>query len=216
MVIKQTLKIVAVFTTLCMVAIGGLVGTAEAIAGGNTPVTYEVQESPAFSLTVTAEGNGSVRYQDQAITGQTMTFQMKADDEMVFELSPDAGERIEQALLDGVDVLDQLKDGKLTVHGANKEQQLYVRFSGTKQPDGTKPEATKPDEAKPEHSAPNSGGAPTTAGTTNKPNSGSNPKTGDSTSLSSYLLVGTLSLTGLLFLMIRKNESRKRDERGMI
>ncbi len=199
MVLKKSIKSAAVFAMVCIIAIGGIVNTVKASESGQTHITYEVSESAAFPLTVTAEGKGYVQHEGEKISGTTAEFLLKVDEDQVFGIHPDTGETVEEILLNGENITAQLQNHQLTVHGAEKAQTLKVTFSTTASEIETEP---NPEES----SAPtaDSGEAP-------KPGGGSQtPVTGDSSLILTYLSISTASLLGIVIFVFMKREQKKR------
>ncbi len=215
MVRKKSIKNAAVFAMACMIAIGGVITTARAAASGQTHITYDVPESVAFPLTVTAEGNGYVQHGEEKISNSTAGFLLKVDEDKLFGVYPDAGETVQQIVLNGEDITNQLQGTQLTVHGAQKNQTLTVKFS-TVTTEATKPTeepAPVPEEtAKPQETqSPDDGNKPTHA-PEHTPGGTTAPQTGDSSQVLAYVTFGTASLLGILILISMKRENKLRGE----
>lgn len=143
MVIKKVSKYVFVFMTVCIITITGLVSNVSAgvgdTAGGTTTVTCTIDEAEAFPLSVIAQGNGYIKHKEQNIKKQTAHFMLKSDRYMVFELFPDKGEKVEKVILNNQDITKSIKDNRVKVTGAEKEQELKVIFSSSNVGNGKNP-----------------------------------------------------------------------------
>ncbi len=202
---KKFISRMAIFTTLCILAVVVGANRAEASSFGQTPVIYDVEESAAFPLSVTAEGNGSVQYNETSIRESTAEFLLKVDESMTFTLSPNEGETVEKITLNGEDIADSLQGNTLSVHGAEKHQELKVTFSAVHSGEGTAPDSG-------EGTMPDSG-----EGTTSNSGTGNHtPSTGDHMQSSLYITLGLGSFLGIFILAGMKRKNKKRDEGRVI
>ncbi len=216
MVLKKSIKNAVAIAIICMIVVCSIATTARASSNsGQTHISYYVAESAAFPLTVTAEGNGYVQHGTEKISSTTVSFSLKVDEDMVFQIHPDVGEAVEEITLNGKNITDQMQDFELTVHGAEKKQELKVRFSlaPATDPETQPEETTAPTQGGSE--TPDAGQMPGSGGGQKPGGNAQTPITGDNSHVIAYVTLGTTSLLGMLLIIIKK-ESKKENKRGMI
>ncbi len=191
---KRGINYIAIIAVLCVTTIFSVLSAIAVYAQGEVIVNYEVVEASSFQVSITAQGNGHVKYKAQKISNSSFAAMLKTDEMMTLSINPDAGEKIESITLDDVDISNKIKDNIVTISGANKPQYLKVVFSSNNNNNNNNENNNdnnnnnnnnKPSETlKPDNS-------------NNSQNAGS-PNTSDNTKILMYVILAILSAVAII------------------
>lgn len=179
------------FTVQCM-------QTMAAEGSREVPVTYSpTEESLArFEMQVIIRGEGSVM--DGTIelkNTSSVVYELKYGEQKKFQIKPAPGYQIASIIYDGKDITSELVNGFITVTGMDHHTVLTFTYEKIKS--DTSNEGNKPD----------------TGDTGNKdtPNKDT-PNTGDHTSLTRFVVLGSVSAFLILILLKRKKDEEEENE----
>ena len=80
-------------------------------------------------LTLTATGNGTVRYGNTSVRSSSQSFDVAELSEVVLTITPDAGYHVETLTINGEDALSQMTDGKLNIGSMTASVTVAVTFA---------------------------------------------------------------------------------------
>lgn len=134
---KRSLKAaIAIMSFICFSFIGMQVVYANTTTG-KVPVTYTKTESVTYPLYVDVSGDGEISNGQEILRNKKQQYLLAVDESMTFELKADNGVKIKSVKLNNEDAMSKVKENKITVEGAEKEQTLSVSFevaNGSKLP----------------------------------------------------------------------------------
>ena len=94
------------------------------------PISTIVKEPyyVCYTLSIKANGNGIVVYDDNSVREKVATFEVKEDTSFSISFVPEKGYRIKMIKVDGVDALSTIFDNKYKISGMSKDAEIEVEF----------------------------------------------------------------------------------------
>lgn len=115
---------ISLFSFLCINSIYAQVS-------GDTPVAYSKEESDSYALSITVKGDGELQSKIGSIRNDTKIYMLMIDESIEFQIRPDKDGEIKSVRLNEQDVTSKVKDNKIIVNGAERNQKLNVEFLST-------------------------------------------------------------------------------------
>lgn len=125
--VEKRKKLIIMAMILCCL-LGFEMANVKAEASGAIPVTYTVENSTAFPLTVVVEGDGSISASNEVLKQQTKQYLLAVDESLFFTISPDKGVSLKSVTLNGTNIMSKIHNDTLILDGAHEEQQLIFTF----------------------------------------------------------------------------------------
>jgi len=82
-----------------------------------------------LTLSLTATGNGTVRYGNTSVRSSSQSFDVAELSEVVLTVTPDFGHHVETLTINGEDALSQMTDGKLNIGSMTASVTVAVTFA---------------------------------------------------------------------------------------
>lgn len=123
-------RILMIIFSLMLLGVFFFIGTTDVYAeiSGSIPVTYIKYESSTYPLNVRVTGNGEILSGSDTLRNQKKQYLLAVDETMTFEVKVDKRSMVKSIKLNDEDAMSKLKDNKITVEGAEKEQTLLISF----------------------------------------------------------------------------------------
>ena len=132
--LKRKAQLMIMALLISFVVIGGNIQSSFA-SGTSIDVTYTKEESDQYILSVKVVGNGKVYDGKQEIRNQVNRYKLAVDEDKVFDLKADAGNRLLKVTLDDKDITQQVKQNSIKIEGQHYNQSLIIYFEeSTNQP----------------------------------------------------------------------------------